>query len=129
MQGGNQDLNFSNVWIDEYGFKKKLGGGAYASVWLSDECANKEVIQPVAIKVFVDDSNNRDSFNETFANFRLDLKFLAELAPNNPIVQYFGHRMPEIAVQEDGSIHTVTSRPDDSESNTPVRTLFLGIME
>ena len=129
MQGGHQDLNFSNVWIDEYGFKKKLGGGAYASVWLADECANREVIQTVAIKVFVDDFNNRDSFNETFANFRLDLKFLAELAPNNPIVQYFGHRMPEIAVQEDGTIHTVTSRPDDSESRTPVLTLFLVIME
>ncbi len=82
MPGGKQDLNFTNVWIDEYGFKKKLGSGGSASVWLADECANREVIQTVAIKVFVDDFNNRDSFNETFANFQLDLKFLAELAPN-----------------------------------------------
>lgn len=129
MPNDYTNLDFKNVWIDNFHFIKRLGSGGYASVWLADECTNREVIRQVAIKVFVDDFNDRDSFNQTFANFRGDLQYLADLAPANPIVQYHGHLTPEIRLEDDGTINTLGSRPPALESSGKILTLFLVIME
>ena len=123
------DVNFSDVWIDEFHFLTLLGKGGYASVWLAEECGlRREFIRHVAIKMFVDDVTDRPSFQETAANFTSDIQFLAELAPNNPIVQYFTHRLKNITVDEHGHALTLSTAAARQPTETVLTAFFL-VME
>lgn len=123
-------FDFTNVWIDEFRFIKKLGDGGFASVWLADQCdANRRVLRPVAIKIFVDNPNNPSSFRETVANFQRDARFLAGLSAGNPIVEYYTDRVRDLFVDERLVPKTVHSRSDADVSSGFVLTAFLIVME
>ncbi len=125
-----RELDLADVWIDEYHFRKRLGAGAYAAVWLADECSvNRQVIRPVAAKVFVDDSADRSSFRQTIQAFQLDVSFLADLAPNKPIIQYYGYRMKDVILGDGGAVETMGSRPPEEVSSGIPLTAFFVIME
>lgn len=125
-----RSLNFVDAWLEKYRFRKLLGHGAFATVWLADECnPNREVIRPVAIKVFVDDLADRVSFQSTFENFQLDLRFLADLAPDNPIIQYYNSEVTDIFVDNQGIVATINSRNSIQTNSEAALTAFLIIME
>lgn len=122
--------SFDNAFIGKYHFLKPLGRGGYAIVWLADECSpTREVIRPVAIKIFIDDLVDRDSFQRTFENFRIDLKFLADLAPDNPIIEYYTSEMEDIFVGSSGVAETMGSRGPSEAPSGRALTAFFIVME
>src|SRR5688500_17894133 len=105
------EIDFSDVWIDEFHFLKKLGDGGFASVWLADQCdANRKKLRPVAIKIFVDDPKDSRSFRGTVDNFQRDSRFLAGLASGNPIVEYHLDRICDLFVDARKIPRTLRSR-------------------
>lgn len=124
-------VDLTDAWISKYHFRKRLGRGGYGEVWLADETApNRDLIRTVAVKVFWDYSDDRESFTKTFDDFQIDLKFLADLAPGNPIVQYYNSEMIELFIDLRGTPRTVGSRTGDDavDADRPL-TAFLIVME
>lgn len=128
---GARELNFSDLWADQYHFLTPLGHSGYSSVWLADECdAARRIVRQVAIRVFVADSSERALLDRAFDEFLGDVRFLADFASDNPIVQFLGYLRKEILIDEDGIVvSTIGSRPSWLEATVPSATVLLLIME
>jgi serine/threonine protein kinase len=123
-----QDINFTDCRIDKYHFKKLLGRGGFGSVWLADEyIPPNKFLRQVAIKVFVDDTNNKQSFQQTLLDYQRDVEPLAQLAPSNPIVPYYNAVVEDIYVNDRNEAETVGSRTDLPEGRA--LTALLIVME
>jgi len=123
----HQTIDFSNKWIQNYHFIKKLGSGSFATVWRADDCdPNRLVLRPVAIKVFIGVGNK---LQKAYEDFRADLRVLARIGTNAPIVQYYNHLIEDLFIDGDAKPHTDTTRHPRTEAKGVPVTAFLLIME
>lgn len=121
------NVDFTNIWIEQYHIISKLGSGGAATVWLAEECdSNRVLLRKVAIKIFIGEST---ALQTQFESFRADLRILAQIGPNQAIIQYYNHLIVELRIDEHNIPHTESGlQPRDPKSSKSV-TAFLIIME
>jgi serine/threonine protein kinase len=131
MLGTHSRIDFANSWIDDkYLMRKCLGRGGCASVWLAEEHGpNRRFVRQVAVKVFVDDLADRESFQQTSENFGADLQFLGELASTAPIVQYHTYIVRDIMVDSHNVAITVGTRGLTPDPQVTSLTAMFIVME
>ena len=126
----NIPAKFDGAVIGKYQFLKLLGKGGYASVYLADELdPNRKRIRPVAIKVFLCDTEDREAFRSTFDNFSADLRFLAELASTNAIIQYYTFETYDVFLDTLGTVYTLKGHTDNQDTKDIPLTAFFVVME
>lgn len=123
-------IDFTDVWIEQFHFVRKLGEGGFAAVWLAEQCnLHRMVERKVAIKVFLDDRKDPDSFKKTVENFQRDSGYLAGLTSTPPIVSYFYSDYCDLAIGSDRVPTTMSSRVGTKGEEGRVLTAFYIVME
>ena len=123
-------VDFTDVWIGKYHFRKRLGVGGSATVWLADETSpSRSKVRPVAIKVFIDQTTDKASFTKTLRSFQVDIQHLAELDHSNPIIQYHNSEIVDITVDAKGKAATITDSSAERAATEVAVTALLIVME
>ena len=102
-------VDFTGSLIGKYHFRKLLGEGAFGAVWLADELNIGHLRRPVAIKVFVEDRENRGAYLQACDEIKRELEALIALSSDKPIIQVFTSEAHEIVISPDGSAKTLSS--------------------
>ncbi|MCG8404157.1 MAG: serine/threonine protein kinase [Phycisphaerales bacterium] len=124
-----RSLIFDDVKVGKYRFRKRIGKGGHAAVFLAEELFDNSPIRKVAIKVFAGDFENRSAFAEMRSDYEQDLRPLVELASDQTIVQYYATDVYDIYVSSGNTVYAKHSDDEEISSEYSALTSLFLVME